>query len=93
MDVDSKQVKELCKTRFHFDLAGFPLPDQIHGLLRITDESRLLYGSDYPFTPEAVILRQATMMDEVLAVLFGETKIHEMYEAHAEELLNLQLFN
>ncbi len=35
----------------HYDLAGIPLPRALPALLSLTDESRLLYGSDYPFTP------------------------------------------
>ena len=29
---------------------GVPFPGQINGLLRSTDASRLLYGSDFPYT-------------------------------------------
>ena len=38
--------------RLHYDLAGFPVPRQLHALLTITTLEHLHYGSDYPFTPE-----------------------------------------
>lgn len=44
-------VRETFARQFYFDLAGFAFPDQIHGLLRFVGTDRLLYGSDYPFTP------------------------------------------
>ncbi|KAI5463903.1 hypothetical protein BGZ63DRAFT_403164 [Mariannaea sp. PMI_226] len=31
--LNSIQVRQLFKARFYFDLAGFPFPDQTHGLL------------------------------------------------------------
>jgi hypothetical protein len=36
-------------------MAGFPFPEQIHGLLRMlggqrTAAKRILYGSDFPYT-------------------------------------------
>ncbi|KAL3441614.1 hypothetical protein BJX65DRAFT_313616 [Aspergillus insuetus] len=47
----TQQIKELLQRQFYFDLAGFPLPDQLPGLLRMVDHTRLLYGSDFPYTP------------------------------------------
>ena len=41
--------------RLHYDLAGFPLPRQLDGLLALTTIEQLHYGSDYPFTPERVV--------------------------------------
>ncbi|KAJ9501536.1 hypothetical protein LTR99_004418 [Exophiala xenobiotica] len=84
--VSSDQVKELFKSRFYFDLAGFPFPDQIHGLLRVTDPSRLLYGSDFPYTPASALPGMASRMDEGLANLFGEGVIREIYSGNAKKL-------
>ncbi|MCI1946177.1 amidohydrolase family protein [Clostridium luticellarii] len=36
----------------YYDVAGFCLPRQLENLLQIVDASHLLYGSDYPYTPE-----------------------------------------
>jgi len=41
--------------RLHFDLAGFPVPRQLDALERLADPSRVHYGSDFPFTPAAVV--------------------------------------
>lgn len=35
----------------YYDLAGAPLPVALDGLLAIVGPDRLLYGSDFPFTP------------------------------------------
>ncbi|PVH79199.1 amidohydrolase 2 [Cadophora sp. DSE1049] len=57
---NSQNFKALLQERFFFDLAGVPFPDQIFGLVRMLGgrekaRSRLLFGSDFPFTPgEAV---------------------------------------
>jgi len=49
--------------RLHYDLAGFPVPRQLDALLTITTLEHLHYGSDYPFTPEAVATALATQLD------------------------------
>lgn len=68
-------VKELLNSRFYIDLAGMPFPDQLHGLLRLVDSSRLLYGSDYPYTPGALVASLAKRLDNGLESNFGaETK-------------------
>ncbi len=87
--VTSDQVKELFKSRFYFDLAGFPFPDQIHGLLRATDTSRLLYGSDFPYTPASALPGLASRMDEGLANMGDEKVIREIYSGNAKRLLKL----
>lgn len=39
--------------RLHYDLAGVPLPRSLAALLRLVETDRIVYGSDYPFTPDA----------------------------------------
>lgn len=39
----------------YYDLAGFPVPRQLPSLLAMTDPSHLLYGTDWPWTPEVVV--------------------------------------
>jgi predicted TIM-barrel fold metal-dependent hydrolase len=41
--------------RLYFDLAGMPLPHQLPSLLALAGPDRLLYGSDWPFTPEPLV--------------------------------------
>lgn len=50
--------------RLHYDLAGFPLPRQLDALLALTTLDHLHYGSDYPFTPEAVVGILASQLDD-----------------------------
>lgn len=87
--VSSQDVKSLFRSRFYFDLAGFPFPDQIHGLLRTTDSSRLLYGSDFPYTPASALPGMAARMDHGLADLFDEEAVNNIYSGNAKQLLNL----
>ncbi|MGW2524400.1 amidohydrolase family protein [Streptomyces sp. NPDC001617] len=39
----------------YYDLAGFALPRLLPALLTLTDADHLLYGSDYPYTPDWVV--------------------------------------
>ena len=60
-------------SRLYFDLAGNPTPEVLHSLLTITSPDHILYGSDYPYLPDAVLkanlqrLKQALASDEELA--------------------------
>ncbi|MFJ6695348.1 amidohydrolase family protein [Streptomyces sp. NPDC091272] len=40
--------------RLHYDVAGFTLPRALPALLSLVPPEQLLYGSDYPFTPDWV---------------------------------------
>ena len=57
----------------YYDLAGVPTPALIKTMLTITSPSHILYGSDYPYQPEAVLknnldnLRRALQADSELA--------------------------
>jgi len=37
----------------YYDMAGYPVPGQLYALLQLMGPDRLLYGSDWPHTPEA----------------------------------------
>ena len=60
-------------SRLYFDLAGNPTIEVLHSLLTITTPDHILYGSDYPYLPDAVLktnlqrLQQALTSDEELA--------------------------
>ena len=47
----------------YYDLAGFPLPRQIGPLLDIADPKHILYGSDWPYTPEPLVADLARKLD------------------------------
>ncbi|MGQ4432595.1 amidohydrolase family protein [Streptomyces sp. SAS_260] len=53
MQADGPPVDVLADlATLHFDLAGFALPRALPALLNLTDARHLLYGSDFPFTPD-----------------------------------------
>ena len=60
-------------SRLYFDLAGSPTLEVLRSLLTITSPDHILYGSDYPYLPDAVLksnlqrLKQTLDADEELA--------------------------
>ncbi len=87
--ISSDDVRRMFKTRFYFDLAGFPFPDQIHGILRFTDVSHLLYGTDFPFLPGDAVVDSAQRNDEEVQALFGAVGQRYIFSGNARILLNL----
>lgn len=49
-------------SRLYFDIAGNAGPHQLRDILDMVDESHLMYASDYPFTPNPVIVQQGTTL-------------------------------
>lgn len=49
--------------RLHFDLAGAPVPELLTALLAVADPTKLLYGSDFPFTPADACVALAEQLD------------------------------
>jgi predicted TIM-barrel fold metal-dependent hydrolase len=82
----SIEMKRLLKERFHFDHAGLPWPDMIHALLRIVGPDSLLYGSDYCWTPPALVKVLIQKMDEGAAQLWTENTIKKVYAENAKKL-------
>lgn len=87
--MDSAEMKRLLGERFHFDLAGLPWPDMIHGLLRIVGPDRLVYGSDYCWTPEPLAKTLIQKMDEGAGELWPESTIEDVYSRNAKKLFGL----
>lgn len=56
-DLDSPGVQQQI-TRLWFDIAGTPFPRQVPALIGAFSSERLLYGSDYCFTPPPGVDRQ-----------------------------------
>ncbi|WP_394618613.1 amidohydrolase family protein [Lentzea sp. JNUCC 0626] len=48
----------------HYDLAGFALPRLLPALRTLTEPEHLLYGSDFPFTPEFAVRGLAAALAE-----------------------------
>ncbi|KAJ5206805.1 Amidohydrolase 2 [Penicillium cf. griseofulvum] len=85
--MSAERTRQLLQTRFYFDLAGVPFPNQIHGLLRLVDSSRLLYGSDYPYTPPVLAGSLAKRVDDGLLDLFGLQTTNQILVGNAQDLL------
>ena len=49
--------------KFHYDLAGSPIPTAARALLDIADPARIHYGSDWPFTPADNAAKLADQLD------------------------------
>jgi 6-methylsalicylate decarboxylase len=71
--------------RLHFDLAGAPIPEALGALLHIADPSRLLYGSDWPFTPTAACENLLSALCETTQ--FDELQRTAMFTENARRLL------
>ncbi|QUQ67954.1 amidohydrolase family protein [Kutzneria sp. CA-103260] len=52
----------------YYDLAGMPLPVALDALLQVASPDRLLYGSDFPFTPSEAVTALAAALRESPAV-------------------------
>ncbi|KAF3013324.1 hypothetical protein E8E14_011701 [Neopestalotiopsis sp. 37M] len=89
----SDEFRRLLKERFYFDLAGFVFPNQIHGLLRTLGdgaEKRLVYGSDYPFTPEKVVNDLLGQFDQGCEKTFDADQREGINSGNAKRLLGLE---
>lgn len=53
-------------SRLYYDLAGNPTADVIRSLLTITSPGHILYGSDYPYLPDAVLKANRQRLEETL---------------------------
>ena len=52
---------------FYYDLAGTPFPRQVPALRTFADPNKLLYGSDWPFTPETAVGEVLSSIEDALA--------------------------
>jgi predicted TIM-barrel fold metal-dependent hydrolase len=86
MDLTTDDINMMFREKFYYDLAGFSMENQIHGLLRRAGSERLLYGSDYPYTPASGIAFQAATMDKEVEKLFSEEVIKRVYSGNAKAL-------
>ena len=91
LSVTPDYVKErLNSEQFFFDTAGWVFPDQIKGLLAYLRDSekgkRIVYGSDYPWTPFAGVKALSEDHDKYLSTFFqGEEDA--VGEGNAKRLL------
>lgn len=89
--MEESDVVEVYKTQIWFDMAGFAFPSQIRGLLYGVGvpHSRLMYGSDFPFTRADGVELLLGQMDSGVKELFNEEEVKDLYHRNAEKLLAL----
>ena len=76
-EMTSAEIKQVLQRQFYFDTTGFMLPDQIHGVLRYVDHTRLLFGSDYPYMRADTVIRVAEELDRDLGLVIKDEKDRE----------------
>lgn len=86
--ITEEEIKNLLQKHFFIDLAGVPFPDQIHGMLRLVDSSRLLYGSDYPYTPAPLAQSLTERLDEGLGKMFSSRIVKQIVYQNAQDLIS-----
>jgi predicted TIM-barrel fold metal-dependent hydrolase len=67
----------------YFDLAGLPLPIALDGLLALVPPARLLYGSDFPFTPAPAVTDLAQALRHAPALQEAQLGLEENAPAAA----------
>lgn len=89
--VTEEEVLDAFKKQVWFDMAGFVFPSQIKGLVQGVgvEHSRLLYGSDFPFTRANGVEMLLGQMDEGMKQMFSKTEIEDLYRGNAEKLLKV----
>ncbi|KAK5163270.1 uncharacterized protein LTR77_010856 [Saxophila tyrrhenica] len=87
--VAEQEAREAFMRQVWFDVAGFPFPGQLKGLMEAgATSSRLLYGSDYPFTKAEGVEMLAGKMDEGVQGMFGKDEVERIYHGNAEKLFS-----
>jgi predicted TIM-barrel fold metal-dependent hydrolase len=85
-DSSSRRAEILSTLRsLYYDLAGFPLPTMLRALTDISEPTRILYGSDWPFTPQHAAMRLSEDLDAT-DLIDGDWRA-QIYRDNALELL------
>lgn len=79
-------------SRLYYDLAGGPSVQAVKMLLTITTPDHLLYGSDYPFVPAAVLETIiGRMKNELSADPEMGKDVEDIFSGNAQRLFLNQL--
>jgi hypothetical protein len=73
--------------RLWFDMAGTPFPNQVPALVKAFGSDRVLYGSDYCWTPAAGVTAQVASVDAASDGGSGGTDWRALTSANAARLL------
>jgi predicted TIM-barrel fold metal-dependent hydrolase len=87
---DEEDAQAVLNSRFYFDMAGWSFPVMHKGLLEGVgvQKDRLLYGSDYPFTPAPAVANFLAIMDgEQGTKDWAEEDVENAYYLNAKRLL------
>lgn len=92
------EVRGALARQCYFDLAGFVFAGDEGGSGQLAalvkgyniGYDRLLYGSDFPFTPGPAVRNFAVRMKNGLESIFSEEERREIYEGNAVKLLSSQ---
>ncbi len=76
-EISPAWVKEKLNTQFYFDTAGWAFPEQTKGLLEYVTVDRMLYGSDFPYTPLKAVAVLSKEHDDHLPVVFSKEEDRE----------------
>jgi predicted TIM-barrel fold metal-dependent hydrolase len=68
----------------YFDLAGAPVDEMLRALLAVADPSKILYGSDFPFTPADACVQLADRLASTESV--DEELKREFFRGNARAL-------
>lgn len=77
--------------KLYFDLAGFPVPRLLPALLSIADPDKILYGSDWPFTPNAIVesliqkIAETDQLEEALKRKIFSQNAHTLFSRFARQ--------
>lgn len=76
--------------RLYFDMTGDPAPDVLDFLLTVADPKKVMYGSDYPFNHEEMVLRKIGNLERYLSVQEGLLPYKEdLLYRNAERLFHI----
>jgi len=70
--------------RIFYDVAGFVLPSLLPALLAITDRDHLLYGSDWPHSPEPIVAKLIADLEN--SGVFDPPQLSALWHGNARSL-------
>jgi predicted TIM-barrel fold metal-dependent hydrolase len=87
--VSEAEVLDAFNKQIWFDLAGFVFPSQIRSMLYgvKVPHTRMMYGSDFPFTKPEGVKVLSKQMEDGTKELFEEEEIADVCHRNAERLL------
>jgi 6-methylsalicylate decarboxylase len=81
-------VLDRLNNQFYFDTAGWPFGGQAQGLLQYVSPERILFGTDFPFTPLPAVINAVAGHDEHMRTTFGSDEaVDKVCRGNARRLL------